>query len=133
VPLAAVGQGVQVLPQLSTERSSTHVSPHAWKPGSHCQPQRTPSHVAVARSGAGQAVHDVPHPLVLVSAMHAPPQGWKPGSQRTPQRPALHVAVPLTGTGHATPHAPQLCGSVARSTHASTHAVCPAAQPVTHA
>lgn len=64
-----IAQGVQAVPQPSTELSATHCMPQRWKPELQVKSQVPLTQAAVAFAGGVHVWHDGPH-VVIESATH---------------------------------------------------------------
>src|SRR5262245_35043978 len=84
VPLASVGQRMQLLPQAVASSSAAQVVPQWWYPVPHVTSQLVPLQVAaVAPVGTGQAVHELPHEFTESLAAQMPEHGCV-GPMHTP-------------------------------------------------
>ena len=88
----------------------------AVSPPAHVKPH-APLQVAVPLTGAVHGLHVGPHLFTSSSAAHSAPHAWKLVLHVKSQVLFAHVATPLSGVGHFSPHAPQLLGFPAVSTH----------------
>jgi hypothetical protein len=106
--LAAVEQGLQLVPQLSTSLSERHSPEHSWYPESQRMVHDPAEHPAEPLLlGAAHGAQLVPQELMLVSLTHEPEQLWKPVSQLMPQVPPEQVGEPLAGSGQTVGQLPQ--------------------------
>lgn len=95
VPLGSVGQGVQDVPQPSTESFGRHCEPQRCVVLGQVKSQTAPLHMRVALAGVEHSAH-------------APPQRSASGTHCTPHAPLEQVAVALGSVGQALQDWPQL-------------------------